>query len=333
MFLAVTALPDRTVQPRVGGEQVITQAGRYPGFGSAPRGRGTVFQAVPDDAVIRFSPAWAGNRSSPPPARRLGPVQPRVGGEQTASRPTRASSPGSAPRGRGTERLHEGAVRRPRFSPAWAGNSRASSSATPLTSVQPRVGGEQLGVSSRVVPGRGSAPRGRGTAGPARLHAQARRFSPAWAGNRSRWTPTRRCNPVQPRVGGEQVFRLFRSRTSDGSAPRGRGTVETGLRAILGGRFSPAWAGNSHVGHASPALAAVQPRVGGEQVICPPGRRTGTGSAPRGRGTDVLVDRHAMRRRFSPAWAGNSHRSKMLIKLWIHDVKKSTGVLLLFGDC
>ncbi len=72
------------------------------------------------------------------------------------------------------------------------------------------------------------------------------------------------------------------------------------------GRFIPAWAGNTAERIAAMEGNAVHPRVGGEHA---PPRRTrsgGAGSSPRGRGTQSRAGQARTRRRFIPAWAGNT---------------------------
>ena len=52
-------------------------------------------------------------------------------------------------------------------------------------------------------------------------------------------------------------------------------------------------------------LASVHPRVGGEQCRKGKDRAVGSGSSPRGRGTEKLALIAAEYGRFIPAWAGN----------------------------
>ena len=171
------------VHPRVGGEQTLSAKRMALTSGSSPRGRGTVQGARIDQRVHRFIPAWAGNSSSPWPARCSASVHPRVGGEQTSCHSRDASPHGSSPRGRGTGSGSSLQVRPSRFIPAWAGNRCERDVRRGRWSVHPRVGGEQAESSVRITAQTGSSPRGRGTDALSAPHTQRDRFIPAWAGN------------------------------------------------------------------------------------------------------------------------------------------------------
>ena len=62
------------------------------------------------------------------------------------------------------------------------------------------------------------------------------------------------------------------------------------------------------------SISAVQPRVCGEQATCSGVALSGSGSAPRVRGTDDATVRDLYGDRFSPACAGNSHRQSFGIR-------------------
>jgi len=257
---------ERTVQPRVCGEQAACITPHFDVNGSAPRVRGTGEQKGPAITIPRFSPACAGNRWEKDYFTSSRPVQPRVCGEQVCGRWSR---------------------RTPR-------------------PVQPRVCGEQLVVLAAVVTERGSAPRVRGTGWIVPAHSALSRFSPACAGNRthaaSRFSP----HPVQPRVCGEQDGSQLVVIPEGGSAPRVRGTGADRSCAGGLQRFSPACAGNSLDGCKGGDRQAVQPRVCGEQDLTGVSAVTVNGSAPRVRGTDDEAGHGGQCSRFSPACAGNS---------------------------
>ena len=133
-----------------------------------------------------------------------------------------------------------------------------------------------------------------------------RRFIPAWAGNTSTPTATRPPPTVHPRVGGEHASRTRRSGSVTGSSPRGRGTPHDVFGKGVVGRFIPAWAGNT-CWSASPRWPIrVHPRVGGEHACAYSNMAWSNGSSPRGRGTHDEHPLAAVRRRFIPAWAGNT---------------------------
>ena len=163
-------------------------------------------------------------------------------------------------------RHHE--KRRQRFIPACAGNSGRSSSPACTGPVHPRVRGEQssqIDVSSNLI---GSSPRARGTAYLETIVRQGTRFIPACAGNSSaRSTASIRAS-VHPRVRGEQMACTSSSVASVGSSPRARGTDHGPRPAARQIRFIPACAGNSRKPRKAPMLAAVHPRVRGEQLPC-----------------------------------------------------------------
>ena len=54
--------PIISVHPRVGGEQSSAAVSNTSTSGSSPRGRGTASQAIYVSLLMRFIPAWAGNR-------------------------------------------------------------------------------------------------------------------------------------------------------------------------------------------------------------------------------------------------------------------------------
>ena len=112
------------VQPRGCGEhESIARSATLP-TGSAPRVRGTRelhHQTMHDD---RFSPAGAGNTHPVGSDSDRSPVQPRGCGEHEQMANWLEERGGSAPRVRGTHPSRVPHRRRPRFSPAGAGNTR-----------------------------------------------------------------------------------------------------------------------------------------------------------------------------------------------------------------
>ena len=94
------------------------------------------------DAAHRFIPARAGNTTRPTRRRTEATVHPRAGGEHVANAATSASGTGSSPRGRGTRGDAKAVRLMYRFIPARAGNTCPGLSASLLSSVHPRAGGE-----------------------------------------------------------------------------------------------------------------------------------------------------------------------------------------------
>ena len=116
----------------------------------------------------------------------MGSVHPRVCGEQAFPRFNSRRATGSSPRVRGTACpiAEAGATRR--FIPACAGNSAVREICPSLSTVHPRVCGEQDSLGRYLFATDGSSPRVRGTALHALAHATNGRFIPACAGNSSR---------------------------------------------------------------------------------------------------------------------------------------------------
>ena len=155
----------------------------------------------------------------------------------------------------------------------------------------------------------GSSPRGRGTLALLEHLVAAQRFIPAWAGNTESPVSVPLPPPVHPRVGGEHHPDGWLAEWDGGSSPRGRGTRTRSRIRSYGGRFIPAWAGNTPFSHSSMTRPAVHPRVGGEHAHVPALAAMVFGSSPRGRGTRKPPDAFGLRHRFIPVWAGNTTAS------------------------
>ena len=165
--------------------------------------------------------------------------------------------------------------------------------------------GEQWGVDIEGVRRRGSSPRVRGTVTARLTIGDRHRFIPACAGNSARRIYGAYWVPVHPRVCGEQTKHGEYGNGTHGSSPRVRGTDRRCPASRSHPRFIPACAGNSRRSGAIQSIAAVHPRVCGEQLAG--GRITlGIyGSSPRVRGTVSRGRRPVQAGRFIPACAGN----------------------------
>ena len=233
--------------------------------GSSPRLRGILPFGNKDVALKRFIPAPAGNTLSCRNAQMSSAVHPRACGEYITKWILVTNSPGSSPRLRGIrhpEALH---LRRQRFIPAPAGNTRTEMAKPLATSVHPRACGEykkNLRVSNQHR--NGSSPRLRGIRDVANKLVDRRRFIPAPAGN----TPT-----LRPR-----------SATSTGSSPRLRGIPALLEECHMIRRFIPAPAGNTSAAAIRDFSAAVHPRACGEYVDLDVKNGGQGGSSPRLRG-------------------------------------------------
>ena len=210
--------------PRVCGEQA--RLALYPKGcrGSPPRVRGTDNYASILYAADRITPACAGNSAACRAGGMAAEDHPRVCGEQGGDRGAGCVHQGSPPRVRGTEREYELKTAMDRITPACAGNRLIfRGGAYPLRD-HPRVCGEQLESILMHLNNWGSPPRVRGTDRWLRRTLEARRITPACAGNRSSWTPSGTKNQDHPRVCGEQAVLVFREIAMSGSPPRVRGT-------------------------------------------------------------------------------------------------------------
>ena len=236
---------DRSVHPRVCGEQLASGYTVNRWSGSSPRVRGTDDWRELTVGNLRFIPACAGNSRQGLSRSHQHAVHPRVCGEQairfhascaycrfipacagnrTRSRPVSRKRNGSSPRVRGTARGAKSDFTLARFIPACAGNRCADRRRHPPASVHPRVCGEQTHGPRPERLLSGSSPRVRGTDQIPRSDIPQRRFIPACAGNRRFHAPPRCRSPVHPRVCGEQGTTPIDVAPVFGSSPRVRGT-------------------------------------------------------------------------------------------------------------
>ena len=257
--------PWQTIHPRACGEQVIGNAGGTALVGSSPRLRGTVLGQQFRLALARFIPAPAGNSRLARKKCTDSAVHPRACGEQAVQGWCGSSLPGSSPRLRGTAIAATALIRKDRFIPAPAGNSRRPRPRRPAWSVHPRACGEQLFISSGMYSQAGSSPRLRGTDNLIERASGKARFIPAPAGNSVFSTQTAARLPVHPRACGEQPALDSASAGVAGSSPRLRGTVANERNHSPRDRFIPAPAGNSRLPFGRWSIHTVHPRACGEQ--------------------------------------------------------------------
>ncbi len=152
----------------------------------------------------------------------------------------------------------------------------------------------------------GSSPHARGTHPARHVRRAAGRFIPACAGNAIGGHRRFRPDAVHPRMRGERRSALAMARAAAGSSPHARGTRPLGLLQWQGLRFIPACAGNA-VFRGNPSVNdAVHPRMRGERSFAGQCGYRRYGSSPHARGTQRIVHRHGLRKRFIPACAGNA---------------------------
>ena len=133
----------RTVHPRVCGEQASGVSPNLAQTGSSPRVRGTGIRRLAQFGPNRFIPACAGNRHQASRPIWPKPVHPRVCGEQTLDWMLVDGDCGSSPRVRGTDRPGRTEYHENRFIPACAGNRNRLEGMAKCGAVHPRVCGEQ----------------------------------------------------------------------------------------------------------------------------------------------------------------------------------------------
>ena len=95
-------------------------------------------------------------------------------------------------------------------------------------------------------------------------------------------------------------------RSTDGSSPRMRGTLDDPPHCSDHRRFIPAYAGNTVAHLPSSRHLTVHPRVCGEHDLFKLPERGIGGSSPRMRGTHSMGERRVCQMRFIPAYAGNT---------------------------
>ena len=132
-----------SVHPRVCGEQRNPCLPAIPHNGSSPRVRGTVHTLPCKIPGHRFIPACAGNSQQSRDHGQVGPVHPRVCGEQDYYSTLQPPQTGSSPRVRGTAGGRTYRRESRRFIPACAGNSIPLPKIVLRSTVHPRVCGEQ----------------------------------------------------------------------------------------------------------------------------------------------------------------------------------------------
>ena len=170
----------------------------------------------------------------------------------------------------------------------------------------------------------GSPPRVRGTAASGQYIVVALGITPACAGNSL--APGFACAAPRdhPRVCGEQPFPGGNIRYPQGSPPRVRGTGVYSLFCRHRKRITPACAGNSSSLMPLASSRRDHPRVCGEQLSTLFVRRGLCGSPPRVRGTERTSGGVHIHRRITPACAGNSVLS-MVVLLWLEDHPRVCG--------
>ena len=174
---------------------------------------------------FRFIPAYAGNSRDKVVKNISITVHPRLRGELKNLSANVRCFIGSSPLTRGTLNDNGELVITSRFIPAYAGNSLKSMPGMLDLAVHPRLRGE---LGEKVVES-----------------INRLRFIPAYAGNSASVTPIDLTKSVHPRLRGELPWLRRFGFPKCGSSPLTRGTRAPLVLCLIGGRFIPAYAGNS----------------------------------------------------------------------------------------
>ena len=269
----------------------------------------------PDRGII---PACAGSAPGRPPTRRAGRDHPRVRGEHSRNPYLVYINRGSSPRARGAlgephrGGLHVGII------PACAGSTPGGRPAAALARDHPRVRGEHSKAADKPNGIEGSSPRARG----ARRHpagdSHPRGIIPACAGSTHLTDVASVQGGDHPRVRGEHLHRVHDRGRHRGSSPRARGAppLETYSKPNLG--IIPACAGSTPVGSSRITCERDHPRVRGEHSSTAARRCATSGSSPRARGAQPVVDLFDPFAGIIPACAGSTARRQ-------HDPGRSRG--------
>ena len=132
-----------------------------------------------------------------------------------------------------------------RFIPAGAGNTRPCNRNGDFNSVYPRWRGEHCWMSLSNTERSGLSPLARGTLCYPLKTADSRRFIPAGAGNTVLTAVAVRPIAVYPRWRGEHIPQQITVPETRGLSPLARGTLHANAEAGRVNRFIPAGAGNT----------------------------------------------------------------------------------------
>ena len=119
----LVASRSQPVHPRWRGEHMPSKVRNEPSYGSSPLARGTRSCRRPDQEVVRFIPAGAGNTPRSDGQKEWCAVHPRWRGEHNTPTTAPAAPGGSSPLARGTRNAVKPRIGNGRFIPAGAGNT------------------------------------------------------------------------------------------------------------------------------------------------------------------------------------------------------------------
>ena len=155
---------------------------------------------------------------------------------------------GSSPRMRGTLHFVKLVHLRHGIIPAYAGNTPVRLGRSLPCRDHPRVCGEHVNQFDGHCPTSGSSPRMRGTLGRFGSQCGEGGIIPAYAGNTMGPSPVMTDWRDHPRVCGEHLWYCPHGQRYEGSSPRMRGTLLTGMIRLSSLGIIPAYAGNTSFG-------------------------------------------------------------------------------------
>ena len=234
-----------TDHPRVCGEHCGRNGQILPLWGSSPRMRGALADAVSEIQYIGIIPAYAGSTQHRNSCQSAHRDHPRVCGEHTAPQFLPIRSSGSSPRMRGALFVGESGRLHPGIIPAYAGSTSVPLMYVCPTQDHPRVCGEHQVVMRATLPLRGSSPRMRGAPRDGANPEADLRIIPAYAGSTGDFAWGTDENEDHPRVCGEHRSSIDACAMMAGSSPRMRGALCEDSRCKRDGRIIPAYAGST----------------------------------------------------------------------------------------
>ena len=300
---------ESSAHPRSRGEHSSSAAVGVVLRGSPPLARGTQNHRLRCTARRRLTPARAGNTTNNLTNDLTNKAHPRSRGEHAASAWSRTATVGSPPLARGTHQHGAPASHVGRLTPARAGNTSRKVNPACTAAAHPRSRGEHFGSHYVARNDLGSPPLARGTPQASSATPLILRLTPARAGNTCTLWLHRNAIAAHPRSRGEHRYLPPFTPFILGSPPLARGTLLVVIGLIIGGRLTPARAGNTHERTACMAEHSAHPRSRGEHKTPGCTAAPSTGSPPLARGTLVPAQHCQVRRRLTPARAGNTGMS------------------------
>ena len=236
------------------------------------------------------------------------PDHPRLRGEHAADRKVHIQWGGSPPPARGARpvrRLHRAEQR---ITPACAGSTPPSGSATGSPPDHPRLRGEHSRSARSPGVRCGSPPPARGAPSQAAGQLSRVRITPACAGSTALISRSVPGGPDHPRLRGEHRVGEVDWIDGHGSPPPARGAPARPEGGSARPRITPACAGSTVAVGVGATCSPDHPRLRGEHLPEGSGFSLSRGSPPPARGAPHAYDAQPHRLRITPACAGSTSR-------------------------